>query len=147
MSNITLDWQEMDNVGLIKHDAGIYDNYMPGKYMGYSKVFNLTLENVTIKGKNYVGAFGGKDVLVESCSVIGNSEISGQGDYVGGIVGCNSGSSHDMSYYNGIAFKGFIEGIPTGILSGGEYDGLMKKMKRKSRAIGFAVYLDEISRL
>ncbi len=49
---------------------------------------------------------------------------------------------HDMSYYNGIVFRGFVAGIPTGILSGGEYDKLLKKMGRKSKAIGFAVYLD-----
>lgn len=53
----------------------------------------------------------------------------------------------DMRYYNGIAIKGFVNGIPTGILSGGQYDGLMKKMKRGARAIGFAVYLDELDKL
>ncbi len=54
---------------------------------------------------------------------------------------------NNQSYYNGIVFCGFIEGIPTGILSGGEYDKLMQKMGRKSRAIGFAVYLDMLERL
>ena len=54
---------------------------------------------------------------------------------------------NDMSYYNGIVFKGFIKGVPTGILSGGRYDKLMKKMGKKSRALGFAVYLDMLERL
>ena len=49
---------------------------------------------------------------------------------------------HDMRYYNGIVFRGFVDGIPCGILSGGEYDRLLKKMGRKAKAIGFAVYLD-----
>lgn len=49
---------------------------------------------------------------------------------------------NDMNYYNAIVFKGFIKGIPTGILSGGQYDRLMRKMGRKSGAVGFAVYLD-----
>ena len=53
----------------------------------------------------------------------------------------------DMKYYNGIVFKGYIEGIPTSVVSGGQYDRLMKRMKRKSGAIGFAVYLDAIERL
>lgn len=53
---------------------------------------------------------------------------------------------NDMGYYNGIVFRGFINGIPTGILSGGQYDKLMEKMHRKSRAIGFAVYLDMLER-
>ena len=53
---------------------------------------------------------------------------------------------NDMRYYNGIVFKGFINGVPAGVLSGGQYDGLMQKMGRKSRAIGFAVYLDMLER-
>ena len=54
---------------------------------------------------------------------------------------------NNMKYYNGIVFKGFVEGIPTGLLSGGQYDKLMEKMGKKSRAIGFAVYLDELGKL
>jgi len=54
---------------------------------------------------------------------------------------------NNMKYYNGIVFKGFIEGVPTGILSGGQYDKLMEKMGKKSKAIGFAVYLDELGKL
>lgn len=53
----------------------------------------------------------------------------------------------DMKYYNGIVFKGYIEGIPSSVVSGGQYDRLMNRMKRKSGAIGFAVYLDAIERL
>ena len=52
-----------------------------------------------------------------------------------------------LKYYNGVAFNGFVEGIPQSVLSGGEYDNLMKKMGRKSKAIGFAVYLDELFKL
>lgn len=53
----------------------------------------------------------------------------------------------DMKYYNGFVFKGFINGIPTSVLSGGQYDNLMSKMHRKETAIGFAVYLDMLERL
>ena len=52
----------------------------------------------------------------------------------------------DMRYYNGIAFKGFIDRVPAAVVSGGQYDKLMKKMGRKSGAIGFAVYLDLLER-
>lgn len=48
----------------------------------------------------------------------------------------------DINYYNGIIFKGFVEGVPSAVLSGGQYDKLMKKMKHHSSAVGFAVYLD-----
>ncbi len=51
---------------------------------------------------------------------------------------------NDIRYYNGFVFKGFLEGIPDGVLSGGQYDTLMKKMGRESGAVGFAVYLDLI---
>ena len=53
----------------------------------------------------------------------------------------------DLKYYNGMAFKGFISGIPGSVLSGGQYDKLMKKMGRRDRAIGFAVFLDMLERL
>ena len=53
---------------------------------------------------------------------------------------------NDMSYYSGIFFRGFVDGIPEGILSGGRYDKLLKKMGRSSGAIGFAVYLDKLER-
>ena len=48
----------------------------------------------------------------------------------------------DPQYYNGFVFKGFSQGIPSAMLSGGQYDHMMRTMKRQSRAIGFAVYLD-----
>lgn len=54
---------------------------------------------------------------------------------------------NDMNYYNGLIFAGFIDGIPAGVLSGGRYDNLMRRMGRSGQAIGFAVYLDQLSRL
>ena len=53
----------------------------------------------------------------------------------------------DIRYYNGIFFKGYVRGIPNAVLSGGQYDRLMKTMHRASRAIGFAVYCDRLERL
>lgn len=53
---------------------------------------------------------------------------------------------NDMNYYNGIVFKGFVSGVPNGVISGGQYDKLMQKMGRKASAIGFAVYLDMLER-
>lgn len=52
----------------------------------------------------------------------------------------------DMKYYCGIVFKGYLEGLPAGILSGGVYDKLLRKMGKTSRAIGFALYLDMLER-
>ncbi len=64
------------------------------------------------------------------------------------VYGCNKNINidfsiiNDMSYYNGIVFKGYIAGIPTNILSGGRYDKLLHKLGKKAGAIGFALYLD-----
>ena len=54
---------------------------------------------------------------------------------------------NDMKYYSGVVFKGYLDGIPTGVLSGGRYDKLLHKLGRKGGAIGFAVYLDLLERL
>lgn len=53
----------------------------------------------------------------------------------------------DLKYYNGIVFNGFIKGMPACVLSGGQYDRLMRKIGRKNGAIGFAVYQDALERL
>jgi len=53
----------------------------------------------------------------------------------------------NMNYYNGLVFRGFVKGVPTGVLSGGQYDKLMKRMHKNARAIGFAVYLDLLERM
>lgn len=66
---------------------------------------------------------------------------------LGGRVRVDFSVTDDMKYYSGIVFKGFINGIPTSVLSGGRYDNLMKKMGKKSGAIGFAVYLDLLGEL
>jgi ATP phosphoribosyltransferase regulatory subunit len=52
-----------------------------------------------------------------------------------------------MKYYNGIVFRGYVQGVPVPVISGGQYDKLMKRMKKNCKAIGFAVYLDSLERL
>ena len=54
---------------------------------------------------------------------------------------------HDMKYYSKIVFRGYINGVPTGVLSGGQYDRLVEKIGKNAKAIGFAVYLDLLERL
>lgn len=52
----------------------------------------------------------------------------------------------DVNYYNGIVFKGFVKNVPAPVLSGGQYDNLMKKLAKRGKAIGFAVYLDVLEK-
>ncbi|MCD7889034.1 MAG: ATP phosphoribosyltransferase regulatory subunit [Oscillospiraceae bacterium] len=53
----------------------------------------------------------------------------------------------DMSYYNGIVFQGFIEGIPEKVLSGGRYDPLLKRIGKNKGAIGFALNVESLERI
>ncbi len=53
----------------------------------------------------------------------------------------------DMRYYNGIAFQGYVRGVPSGVLSGGSYDRLLRRMGKQDFAIGFACYLDKLERV
>lgn len=60
----------------------------------------------------------------------------------GSLLRIDFSAVSDPQYYNGFVFKGFAQGIPSAVLSGGQYDSMMKKLKRQAGAIGFAVYLD-----
>ncbi len=51
---------------------------------------------------------------------------------------------NDAQYYNGIVFRGYLQGAPRQVLSGGRYDGLADKFKHGQGALGFAVYLGEL---
>ena len=53
----------------------------------------------------------------------------------------------DATYYDGVVFKGWLQGLPGIVLSGGRYDPLMRRMGKPQGAIGFAVYLDQLDRL
>lgn len=55
--------------------------------------------------------------------------------------------ANDMNYYNGIVFRGFINGICEAVLVGGEYGMLMRRMGKSSGGIGFAINLDLIEQL
>ena len=51
---------------------------------------------------------------------------------------------NDLEYYNGLVFQGFLEGIPRPVLRGGRYDPLASRFRPGAKAIGFALYLDEL---
>lgn len=54
---------------------------------------------------------------------------------------------NDMNYYNGVIFRGYLPGLASGVLAGGRYDNLLRRMGKQGQAIGFAVYLDQLDRL
>lgn len=53
---------------------------------------------------------------------------------------------NDAHYYNGIAFVGYINGVPRDVLSGGRYDNLMRRFGKSQCALGFAVYIGALAR-
>lgn len=82
LSNLTIDWP-FDGAGLFE------------KIANGNNLSNLNLENVTIKGVNQVGAFCGilgSGSILSNCHLLGTNNISGTGNYIGGITGGNSNS-------------------------------------------------------
>ena len=55
--------------------------------------------------------------------------------------------TNDIDYYNGIIFKGFVAGNATQVLGGGQYDRAMKRFSKKGAGMGFALYINEITRV
>lgn len=86
------------------------------------------------------GAKEALDELDTICSVLAANKLARNINIDFSIV-------NDMTYYSGVLYKGFVNGIPTSILSGGQYDKLMERMGKKAGALGFAVYLDSLDRL
>lgn len=62
-------------------------------------------------------------------------------------IGIDLSILNDMNYYRSLVFRGYIDCIPDGILSGGRYDDLVKKMGRDCKAIGFALSLNKLEEL
>ena len=77
------------------------------------------------------------DELKKLCDLLSETEYSNN-------IRLDFSVVNDMNYYDDIVFKGFVDGIADGVLSGGRYDKLMRRMGRRSGAIGFAVNLDAL---
>lgn len=75
------------------------------------------------------------DALEELALICGALADAGFADRV--RIDLSVGS--DMKYYSGLVFRGYIEGIADNILSGGQYDKLLRKMGKQGSAIGFAL--------
>jgi ATP phosphoribosyltransferase regulatory subunit len=54
---------------------------------------------------------------------------------------------NNLKYYNGVIFQGYADGLPSPVLSGGRYDALLRRFGKGGGAVGFAVYVDLLSRL
>jgi len=54
---------------------------------------------------------------------------------------------NDIDYYNGLVMQGYLAGLPRAVLKGGRYDPLIEQFTPGAKAVGFALYLDELERL
>ncbi len=53
----------------------------------------------------------------------------------------------DASYYTGLVCKGFVRGVSDCVLSGGQYGGLLRRLHRRSDAMGFALFVEKLQAL
>ncbi len=68
-------------------------------------------------------------------------EQAGYGEY----VRFDLGLVHQIDYYTGVVFRGYVEGAGTAVLSGGRYDRLLEAFGRPAQATGFAVNVDAVA--
>lgn len=97
--------------------------------------------------------FGGVEILDEAQSLAGDSEAltylkelyyeletAGYGD----CIRFDLGLVHQIDYYTGVVFRGYVEGAGAPVLSGGRYDNLVELFGRKAEATGFVVDVDAV---
>ena len=101
-----------------------------------------TTEEILSKLGDILTSEGEKKALAEFRTLFEIINEAGFGDN----VRIDFSVGNNMKYYSGVVFNGYVEGIPTSVLSGGQYDKLLAKMKKGSSAIGFAIYLDLLER-
>jgi len=111
---------------------------------GYQKIAGL----ITIYGdrRTVIDALTGMSDLPEVREMALLSELLDSSPF-GDRIRFDFSIVNDMNYYNGFVFRGFVDGVSVGVLSGGQYDNMMKKMNRHSGAVGFAIYLDRMEAL
>lgn len=71
-------------------------------------------------------------------------ELSAAG--YGPYVRFDLGMVHQIDYYTGVVFRGYVEGAGDAVLSGGRYDNLVGLFGREAQATGFAVDVDAVAR-
>ncbi len=110
----------------------------------------LPLENAAFL-KGLLAAYGSpKEILPTLCALAKEYAAEALYDRFAAVIAAIDASRvvidfsilGDLRYYSGIVFRGYVNGIAEDVLSGGEYNRLMQKMKKTSKAVGFAVYLD-----
>lgn len=101
--------------------------------------------------------FGGVEVLDEVEQLTQNVRVLGAASYLrrlyqkltdagyGGQIMLDLGLVHEMDYYTGVMFRGYIGGAGAAILSGGRYNALCAKFGRDLPAGGFGIDVESVA--
>ncbi len=109
------------------------------RLMGLTSLYG-TLDSVLPKAQELVMNPQMEEILSELTAIVNILQKDNNSIHIDLSMVNNS------EYYDGIIFKGFIDGISKAVLSGGCYSGLLHKLGKDSSAIGFALYLDQLER-
>ncbi len=63
---------------------------------------------------------------------------------MGGHFFVDLGLVHQLEYYSGLIFRGYVEGIGRTVLTGGRYNHLLDALGKPTSAIGFAIDIDAL---
>lgn len=143
----------LDSSGLSRDDQNLAMEYLHRK--NYHQLKNLCAGNPAWEKLEVIAACrGGREALNRLEAVLSTeaelqalSQLKGlwkilEASGCAESVRLDFSVGNNMRYYSGVVFRGYLEGIPASVLSGGQYDKLPRKMGRKAKAIGFAMYLD-----
>ena len=121
ISNLTISRPSSNNVGLF------------GTLASTANITNLKLDNVNVRGGQFVGALAGSSAGNINHVTIGSGSVIGQTDYTGGLVG-----SHDKgTISNCVVMLDSINGnSEVGGLIGILYSGTVTKSGAKTNIIG-----------
>lgn len=101
--------------------------------------------------------FGGVEVLDQVEALTGNVRVLGAVSYLrrlyqaldaagyGSRIMIDLGLVHEMDYYTGVMFRGYIGGAGAAILSGGRYNALCAKFGKDLPAGGFGIDVERIA--
>ncbi len=64
-----------------------------------------------------------------------------------GVVHIDFSIINDVDYYGGAVFKGFVDGVPRAVLTGGRYDRMAESLGCVGGAVGFAILVGELERM
>jgi len=138
-----------------QYRAALYENITAKNPHGLRETAaaaGLSEESATMLEKASMLCGGADEVLKEAGKLCRNSEmeraVTQLAQAIAGLdddcVLIDFSIRGDEDYYSGLMLCGYLMGKSRVVLSGGEYDNMMKRMKQSGGAIGFALYLDEL---